>query len=392
LYNVYATAQVLTEKRTTYRLPVFQGLDIGEGNKETGEQDDLHRLGTHTEVDTGTDGSPLPQKTKAKAQAAQQIEQARDKGAEMQKEDSNAITAHEESVADIVFALHQDNHGTGIVVTMQTVQVEPASQRTRAYQSIESVMALAQLGNQVDALEVAVSLTATPMATSLLQVDQASTQLTRSGSPSEQHLGITPVSNPEAFPVRRIQGVQAEYYPAAHFVNLWTYRDVKGEVVQVTADMQDGPVNHVLIDDARIITALGLRQGTNDTISLLEESFRSNETFTIHILPGQRIKNLEAFVVGRLQSARHAYLHWLDSRGSADPKHAPYVHEARRLAKQLDRRALDVWKEVDGAWQLEQGSGGKRYRENRLRYLGEDPVYAEATETSFDATLLIMWS
>jgi hypothetical protein len=356
-----------------------------------GKQDNIHGLGTRTEPDTGTEKIPALQNTETTTQTVQQIEQAQNKGAGLHRKDHNAITTHEESMADIALAQDQDDNGTGIVDMMQAAQVKSVVKRSREHQSIKSVTDSEQLSNQTNALEQVVSPNDTPAPDSFLQADQACTQLTWSEPTSDKHLYITPVSNPEVFPVCRIQVVQAEYYPSAHFVNVWTYRDIKGEVVQVTADMQDGPINHVLIDDVRIITALGLRKDTNDTISLLDEFFRPNETFTIHILPGQRIKNLKFFVVGRLQSARHAYLHWLDSRGCADPKHPPYVHEARHLARQSGRRALDVWREINGAWQLEQGSGGRKYRENRFEYLGEDPMYAETTETSSKATVLSMW-
>jgi hypothetical protein len=163
---------------------------------------------------------------------------------------------------------------------------------------------------------------------------------------------------------------------------MWTHRNLDGTVVKVTADMQDGPVNHLIIKNARIITALGLREGTNDFITTHKEFFRLDETFLIYLFPDQRPRNLKNFVVGELLSARHAYLHWLDYRGSADPARPPYAQEARVLATRLGRRAPHVWKEVDEYWQLEQGNGGRMYRKNRLKYFGEDPTFTETARES----------
>ncbi|KAH7093379.1 hypothetical protein FB567DRAFT_515229 [Paraphoma chrysanthemicola] len=187
---------------------------------------------------------------------------------------------------------------------------------------------------------------------------------------------ITPIVNPEAFPINRIQDIQALRYPLARITGVWAHRKTCGDVVQVTIDMQDGPVDHFIINDARLITAFGLREG-NDFITVHEPYLRHMETFNIRIFPNQRVCSMKAFVVGEMVSARHAYLYWLEFRGSADPKGEPWVQEARRIATQIGRRALDVWKEIDGYWQLEHGSGGRMYRENRMKYLGEDPVIHE---------------
>jgi len=204
---------------------------------------------------------------------------------------------------------------------------------------------------------------------------------------AEQNV-LVPVTNPEAFPVERIQVVQSQHYPSAKIVSLQTHRDVEGGVGQVVADMQDGPVNRLLIKDGRLVQALGLLHGANDTIALRTFDFRIDETFTITLLPGQRPKDLNNFVVGELVSARHAYLHWLDYRGTADPKYGPFAVEAKHIAVQLGRRAMDVWKEIDGYWQLEQGNGGSVYRQDRLKNLGENPAYEESSETP---TVMSMW-
>jgi hypothetical protein len=56
------------------------------------------------------------------------------------------------------------------------------------------------------------------------------------------------------------------------------------------------------------------------------------------------------------------------------------VAEARLLAPRIGRRAGDVWREIGKVWSLEQGSGGRRFRENRMEYLGEDPEYGGGEE------------
>lgn len=202
---------------------------------------------------------------------------------------------------------------------------------------------------------------------------------------------VTPVTNPEAFPIERIQVVQAQYYPSAKIVNVLTHRDPSGEVIRVTADMQDGPVNHFSIQDARIVAALGLRDGDGDKINIHESALKMHETFIIDILPNQRVKNLNNFVVGELQSARHAYLHWLDYRKCADPRCPPFVQEARTIAVRLRRRAHDVWREIDGYWQLEQGSGGIQYRNSRVENLGEDVQYDMSAYEKAKRALSSMW-
>jgi hypothetical protein len=169
------------------------------------------------------------------------------------------------------------------------------------------------------------------------------------------------------------------------------HRDSNDVVVRVTADLQDGPVNHFIIDDARIITGLGLREGGNDIIFLNKASFKPEETFTFDTIYGQHARNLDAFVVGRFQSARHAYLYWLDFRGCADPKYGPFIAEARHLAKQLSRRAFDFWSEIDSYWQYEAVGDGRKFQDNRLDNLGEDPVYDATVKTSSKVGVLSMW-
>jgi hypothetical protein len=220
--------------------------------------------------------------------------------------------------------------------------------------------------------------------------EQLAATLSWSGSRTDGHIYLTPINNPNMFPMERIQVVQSQYYPTAKIVSMWTHRDRNGGIGQVSADMQDGPVNHILIKDARIVAALGLMEGVNDNISLRDDAFRIHETFRISVLPNQCTKNLKTFVVGELKCARHAFLHWLDYRGSSDPKCPPFVQEVRRIAVQSGRRAPDVWREIDGYWELEQGSGGSVFRKNRLKYLGEDPVYDEAT-TAKKPQVWSMW-
>lgn len=84
--------------------------------------------------------------------------------------------------------------------------------------------------------------------------------------------------------------------------------------------------------------------------------------------------------MGELVSARHAYLYWLDERRTADPRHGPYAAEAKAIARKTGRRWMDVMREVERVWELEQGSDGGEYRGNRVGYLGEDPVYEEGAE------------
>ncbi|KAI4646025.1 hypothetical protein J4E93_005604 [Alternaria ventricosa] len=184
----------------------------------------------------------------------------------------------------------------------------------------------------------------------------------------------------EAFPMTKVQEIQADYYPNAIIVAMCVHRDNNSnQVTQVAASMDNGPVEFLLINDPRIITFLGFRQPQNDPLCL-QPNPRLNETYQIFMHPGLASRDPKAWRVGELVSARHAYLYWLDSRQTADPKAPPTVAEARILAPKIGRRAKDVWEEVEKCWNLEQGSSGKRYRENRMEYLGEDPKYPEGEE------------
>ncbi|KAL5113673.1 hypothetical protein ACEQ8H_008460 [Pleosporales sp. CAS-2024a] len=182
-----------------------------------------------------------------------------------------------------------------------------------------------------------------------------------SGPKTEAHTQILPVTNPEAFPTERLQVVQSQHYPSSKITAMWVHRDTDGGVGQVTMDMQDGPVSHILINDARIVASFGFLYQDCDTIWFPTEKLRRDETFTITRL-GPKPKSMDSFVVGELESGRHAYLHWLDHRATADPRTPPFAQEARLIASKLGRRAPDVWKEIDSYWQLEQGSGGRAHR------------------------------
>ncbi|KAF3008536.1 hypothetical protein E8E13_006451 [Curvularia kusanoi] len=188
------------------------------------------------------------------------------------------------------------------------------------------------------------------------------------------------ITNPSAFPIQRLREVQAQYQPSTHITNMLCHKTPSGPITQVTADVQDGSVNHLLIRDPRIIRALGLTGPAFDTIHFDSAKLRLDETFNVRIFPGQKERDLDAWIVAELVSARHAYLVWLDERGSADPKAAPYAAEAKAIARLTERRWPDVMREIEGVWRLEHGEDGSEYRENRRRYLGEDPTYPEGAE------------
>jgi hypothetical protein len=137
--------------------------------------------------------------------------------------------------------------------------------------------------------------------------------------------------NPEAFPIIRIQVVQALYFPSADVIRMWTHQNVNGDVVQVTADMKDGPVNHFIIKDPHIITALGLQEDTKVSFRFFKVTLESMRYSQFEFLPKQRVHH----VIGELRSARHAYLYWLDGRRDANPRRAPYAQEARKIATYL---------------------------------------------------------
>jgi hypothetical protein len=74
-----------------------------------------------------------------------------------------------------------------------------------------------------------------------------------------------------------------------------------------------------------------------------------------------------------------------------DPKGGVYAQQARVIAAKLERRAPDVFREIDTHWKLEQGNGGKKYRLDRMKYLGEDPVYKEEAAGGAKATERSVW-
>jgi hypothetical protein len=481
LYNVYASAQVATEKRVTYQLPVFgdlelQGVielpgttdagnvqeDIEERSKDehihepeehheledeqkemTGTQDGVLQLPTHAGIrkdnlhssdllDTGTTNQPVQQIESTQSDDAemqednyntpntsvdtrvdatppeQDIEHAQEQDMELEEEGQVVIDTDEGNEADKTIherfesvddddtepietsetrgatssAKDGNNYLPGVIDIMQVARNEPAAQRSPIRQISNPLKMLEYPSHQANAFQLNAEPIAAHAIDAVEQTDQAPNPLLK------VHQSVTPVRNPEDFPIDRLQSVQAQYYPSAKVINVCTHRDSNGVVVRVTADLQDGPVNHFVIDEARIITGLGLRGGVNDNIFLHKASFKPDETFTFKILHGQHARNLHALIVGRFQSARHAYLYWLDLRRSTDPKHGPFVLEARHLANQLGRRVFDVWGEIDRYWRHEQGSGGRKFRQDRLHNLGEDPVYNVTVKTS---SKMVMW-
>ena len=203
------------------------------------------------------------------------------------------------------------------------------------------------------------------------------------GVPCDKHVDglcmVVSIQNPEAFPLTNIQEVRAEYYPSTSILDMQVHHDHNERIIQVTATLDKGPVDQLVIHDPRIITLLGLRQPPYAMICL-QPNPRIDETYQIHIQPDQRLRNAKAWSFGELVSARHAYLYWLDSRRTSDPRAPPTVAEARLLAPRIGRRAGDVWREIEKVWDLEQGSGGRHFRENRIEYLGEDPEYGGSEE------------
>ncbi|KAF1922749.1 uncharacterized protein M421DRAFT_77223 [Didymella exigua CBS 183.55] len=189
-----------------------------------------------------------------------------------------------------------------------------------------------------------------------------------------------PVTNPSAFPVERFREVQEGRQPSTRIVDMLVYKASSGPITKVTADIQDGSINHLFIRDPRVIDALGFAAPYFDTINLDTNKLRLGETFTIRIFSGQRPKRLDNWIMGELGSGRHAYLEWLDERGNADPRAPPFAAEARAIARKTGRRWPDVMSEIESVWRLERNSGGNEFRHNRVKYLGEDPAYAEAAE------------
>jgi hypothetical protein len=363
-YNEYAGAHAVMEKRVTYRLPIFMDF---EGDKNIDQKSEIEER---------------KEKGEARVAATEQLRPKR------VTEQEQIEKPHPTQIKPVRFNTKDDIMGAEPTPDPSDVEmsnIDPAllmkvvGVHLRIHSPSDSATSYERLKTAHNNSKEAEPSFDSPSSAPTAHIHGNIPREPWSDSSTANHLYITPVTNPDAFPILRIQVVQAHFYPSTKITNMWTHRNIEGSVVQVVADMQDGPVNHFAIRSARIITALGLREGANDIINIYEEYFKIDETFSIHIFPGQGVRNLKTFVVGELQSARHAYPYWLDYRGSADPVRPPFAQEARALAVRLHRRAPDIWKEVDGYWQLEQGSGGRMYRENRLRYLGEDPICTETT-------------
>jgi hypothetical protein len=194
-----------------------------------------------------------------------------------------------------------------------------------------------------------------------------------------------PITNPSNFPVERIQEVQAQYWPSTKITHMLCYKTPSGPITQVTADVEDGSVDHLIIRDPRIIEALGLTAPDFDTIYTddadITAYLRLRETFKLEVLPGHHPQDPNEYVVAELVSARHPYLYWLDERRSADPTVPPYAAEAKAIARKTRRRYPDVMFEIEEIWDFEHdGDEAKAHRDNRLGLLGEDPTYPEGAE------------
>jgi hypothetical protein len=194
-----------------------------------------------------------------------------------------------------------------------------------------------------------------------------------------------PITNPSDFPVERIQEVEAQYQPSTKITHMLCHKAPSGPITQVTADVEDGSVDHLIIRDPRIIEALGLTAPDFDTIFTdsadITAYLRPRETFLLNVLPGHRPQDPTEYIVAELVSARHPYLYWLDERRSADPTVPPYAAEAKAIARKTRRRWPDVKFEIEEIWDFEHdGDEAKSYRANRLELLGEDPTYPEGAE------------
>ena len=100
-----------------------------------------------------------------------------------------------------------------------------------------------------------------------------------------------------AFPVTKIQEVQADYYRSAIIIAMCIHRDNNNQVTQVAASMDNGPVNFLLINDPRIIAFLGFRQPTYDPICL-QPNPRLDETYQIYMYPGLASRDPKTWRVG----------------------------------------------------------------------------------------------
>ncbi|OAL53727.1 hypothetical protein IQ07DRAFT_640768 [Pyrenochaeta sp. DS3sAY3a] len=196
------------------------------------------------------------------------------------------------------------------------------------------------------------------------------------------HFDVIPIRNPEAFPLWRLRQVQHKICPNTAIRDMLAIRDAaNGLVIRVTADLVNGPVDHLVIEDMRLICAMGLQSGDHDTIKIHVRALRAHEAF--HILPLKfeddgNTDPSDAWLAGLVVPARHPYLFWLDIRGSADPVQPPYTEELNLLALRLGRIAEDVRYEVQCMYHLENRLTAQHrevYRGHRLYWLGEDPKY-----------------
>ncbi|CAO2655491.1 Nn.00g042940.m01.CDS01 [Neocucurbitaria sp. VM-36] len=396
LYNAYATLQLGSEKRLTYRLPLFLELEPNEyGEMQLGEHGLMSRKVGDTALEAEKMSSmvytdPSVPREKSLEQAPQAVDRANiQREGYTPQEDEPNMTRDAEQASITMRRINE----IGGAVSCPTYGRVGQPRMHHHIENIPMPPVQAHLVGRVATSEFAEVEHKGSRPVRLDQEPPATVDTCRSvqSSPHRQNYDqngisrrsiIVPVQNPEEFPTQRIQEVQSQYYPYTKIVAMWVHCDAKGTATQVTADVDSGSIDHVLINDARLISALGLREGHQDTISLDDSKFRADETFTINVLPDQQTKDPKAWIIGELVSARHAYLYWLDHRRSADPKVPPYTQEAKVLARQLGRRTPEVWREVRDMWALEQSGGGRRFREHRGKYLGENPSYPLGEERS----------
>jgi hypothetical protein len=392
LYNRFAKAHTQQESRLTYRLPVFEELEV-EDVQEHEDADDEAVGDIHAQHERQEDETLMLMEAETGREMEQTMpteekddEDRQDETVSVALQLQTPMATSLQGARTAIGIGNSDMNERAATTAAHHGQVQPSGEVTATGKESPSHPETHPEPPQEPPQQLA-----TVSLGSAIPAQPESIHLMASEPQPKTHVLVTPVTNPEAFPIDRIQDIQALRYPRAKIVGGWAHQNTIGDVVQVTVDMQDGPVNHIIIDDARLIFALGLREGNNDVISIQHDHLRIDETFDIRLFPNQHPQDLNAFVVGELVSARHAYLYWLDLRGSADPKGAPYVQQARDIATQLGRRAPHVWKEIESYWELEHGSGGKMYRDKRMKYLGEDPVYPKAEEAKKREQARSMW-
>ncbi|KAF1937386.1 hypothetical protein EJ02DRAFT_458771 [Clathrospora elynae] len=409
LWNEYAKLQAAGEKRRTYRLPVFG--DIEEKSKAVGQEVTVE-AGKSRDVDRTqvADDEMVLEGTVAREQGDRSEGRVQEKyiGRRANGEDIDMEDASEPVTVQLEGPWNIDRESVPSPSPLPHIPERfqlgtselspPRSEGPRepvplpSHHALETTqhstanLALAQKpGPQLRERE-----TSHPPLRHMSEASHPTPSGTACDKHTEHHCTIVPVQNPEEFPVFRIQEVQAQYYPSTRILAMWSHRSLANTVTQVTLDIDKGSVNHLLINNPHIITTLGVREGANDfLLPGAQYEARIDETYTISVLPNQHPNNPKAWIVGELVPARHSYLYWLDSRHSADPKGPPTVAEARILASQLGRRSMDVMREIERVWKLEQGNGGRRYRENRLRYLGEDPSYPEGEEETRSGSMWV---